>query len=164
MSLLEQMGNIWRIRDLRRKILVTLGLLAVCRLGVYIPLPSVNVHALGQYFQRVADTPGGQLLGLVNLFAGGALRNAGVFGLGIMPYISASIIFTLLAQVIPSLEALKKEGAAGQKKLNQYTRIATVFICLLQGAILVRGLYAFGDVVPESIRESSFASLRFTIV
>jgi preprotein translocase subunit SecY len=164
MSLLEQLGNIWRIRDLRRKILITLGLLAICRLGVYIPLPSVNVHALDVYFQQIKDTPGGQLLGLVNLFAGGALRNAAVFGLGIMPYISASIIFTLLAQVIPSLEALRKEGAAGQKKLNQYTRIATVFICLLQGAVLVRGLYAFEGVVPAAIRESAFGSVRFMLV
>jgi preprotein translocase subunit SecY len=81
-----------------------------------------------------------------------------------MPYISASIIFTLLAQVIPSLEALRKEGAAGQKKLNQYTRIATVFICLLQGAVLVRGLYAWEGVVPAAIRESSFASVRFMLV
>jgi preprotein translocase subunit SecY len=81
-----------------------------------------------------------------------------------MPYISASIIFTLLAQVIPSLEALKKEGAAGQKKLNQYTRIATVFICLLQGAVLVRSLYAFEGVVPDAIRESALGSIRFMLV
>lgn len=163
MSLLEQMGNIWRIRDLRRKILITIALLALCRIGVYIPLPGVNVHALKEFFDRVGGTPGGHVLGLVNLFAGGALRNGAVFGLGIMPYISASIIFTLLANVVPSLEALRKEGAAGQKKLNQYTRIATVFICLFHGAILVRGLFVWPGVIPDAIRESGFATFRFML-
>jgi len=154
MSLLEQMGNVWRIRDLRRKILITLGLLAICRVGVYVPLPGVDTQALGEFFRQIGGTAGGQVLGLVNLFAGGALRRGAVFGLGIMPYISASIIFTLLANVIPSLEALKKEGAAGQKKLNQYTRIATVFICFFQGAIVVRGLFWYPGVIPDYIRES----------
>ena len=163
MSVLEHMANIWRIRDLRRKILITIGLLALCRVGVYIPLPHVNVHALSRLFKNMANTPGGQALGLVNLFAGGALARGAVFGLGIMPYISASIIFTLLTNVVPSLEALRKEGAAGQRKLNQYTRIATVFICLFQGALLVRGLYRWEGVVPDALRESWGASLRFML-
>ncbi len=163
MSVLEQLANVWRIRDLRRKILVTVGLLAVCRVGVYIPLPGIDVQALKALFEGAAGTAGGHVMGLINLFAGGALGNGAIFGLGIMPYISASIIFTLLANVVPSLEALRKEGAAGQKKLNQYTRVATVFICLVQGAVFVRGLFGYG-VVPEAVRQSWFASLKFMAV
>jgi preprotein translocase subunit SecY len=163
MSLLEQFGNVWRIKDLRRKLLITLGLLSLCRVGVYIPLPGINVEALGALFQRVGQGAGGQVLGLINMFAGGAMRNGAIFGLGIMPYISSSIIFTLLAQVVPSLEALRKEGQAGQRKLNQYTRVATVFICLFQGAILVRGLYSFQNVVPDAIRLSGAQSFKFML-
>jgi preprotein translocase subunit SecY len=162
MSLFEQIANILHIRDLRRKILITLALLALCRVGAYVPLPGVNVHALEEMFRNLGGSAAGQVLGLVNLFAGGALSRAAVFGLGIMPYISASIIFTLLANVVPSLEALRKEGAAGQRKLNQYTRIATVFICLFQGMLLVRGLYGWGVVAPE-ITESTLASVRFML-
>jgi len=163
MSVLEHMANIWRIRDLRRKILFTLGLLALCRVGVYVPLPNVNLHALGKFFKDMGDSPGAQALGLVNLFAGGALGKGAIFGLGIMPYISASIIFTLLANVIPSLEALRKEGAAGQRKLNQYTRVATVFICLLQGMVLVRGLYSMPGIISEAARASWLGSFRFML-
>ncbi len=155
MSLFEQLGNVWRIRDLRRKILITLGLLALCRVGVYIPVPGVNTKALADLLKSMSSTAGGQLLGIVNLFSGGAFTRGAIFGLGVMPYISASIIFTLLANVIPSLEALKKEGAAGQKKLNQYTRIATVFICFFQGAIVVRGLFfSFPGVIPDYVAQS----------
>ncbi|MHC4788294.1 MAG: preprotein translocase subunit SecY, partial [Planctomycetota bacterium] len=163
MSVLEQLGNIWRIRDLRRKVLITLGLLALCRVGVYVPLPGVNAHALADVFERAGESAAGHLLGLVNLFAGGALSKGAIFGLGIMPYISASIIFTLLSNVIPGLEALRKEGASGQKKLNQYTRIATVFICLFQGTVLVRALFGWPGVVPDAVRESGFATFRFML-
>jgi len=163
MSLLDQIGNIWRIRELRRKLLITFGLLAICRIGVYIPLPGIDVSALGRFYKQLAGTAGGQVLGLINLFSGGAMARGAIFGLGIMPYISASIIFTLLANVVPSLEALRKEGGAGQKKLNQYTRVTTVFICLFQGAIIVRGLYNVPEVIPDAIRASWFASFRFIV-
>ncbi len=162
MSVLEHLANLWRIRDLRRKILITAALLAVCRVGVYIPLPGIDVQALRAFLGRISDTAGGHVMGLINLFAGGALYQGAIFGLGIMPYISASIIFTLLANVVPSLEAIRKEGAAGQKKLNQYTRIATVFICLFQGAVVIRGLYGFG-VIPEAVAESWLASLKLMV-
>jgi preprotein translocase subunit SecY len=155
MSLVEQLGNVWRIRELRRKILITLGLLALCRVGVYIPVPGVDTKALGDFLKSMGNTAS-QLLGLVNLFSGGAFSKGAIFGLGVMPYISASIIFTLLANVIPSLEALKKEGAAGQKKINQYTRIATVFICFFQGAIVVRGLFFYQGVIPDYVINSFF--------
>ncbi len=160
MNLLEQMTNVWRIRDLRRKILITLGLLTLCRVGVYVPLPGVNVEILTEYL-RAQRGAAAQLLGIVNLFAGGAMSRGTIFALGIMPYISASIIFTLLAQVIPSLEALRKEGASGQKKLNQYTRIATVFICFFQGMFLVRGLFV--EALPTEVRQSWFGMSRFML-
>jgi preprotein translocase subunit SecY len=162
MTVLEHMGNIWRIRDLRRKLLITLGLLAICRIGVYVPLPNVDLTALGRLFKGLGDTPAGQALGLVNLFAGGALSQGAIFGLGIMPYITASIIFTLLANVVPSLEALRKEGAAGQRKMNQYTRVATVFICLLQGMVVVRTLYS-ADIVPLAVRATWWGSFKFML-
>jgi preprotein translocase subunit SecY len=168
MKLWNQFLNIFRIPDLRRKVLFTLGILALCRVGVYVPLPGVDVSVLGDYFKSVQGQPGGQILGLVNLFAGGALSRGAIFGLGIMPYISASIIFQLLASVVPSLERLQKEGEAGRKKINQYTRIATVFICLFQGAVLVRGLYGFQyggqAVVPDIYRETWWASFRFLVL
>jgi preprotein translocase subunit SecY len=163
MSLVEQLGNVWRIRELRRKILITLGLLALCRVGVYIPVPGVDTKALGDFLKSMGSTAGGQLLGIVNLFSGGAFSRGAVFGLGVMPYISASIIFTLLANVIPSLEALKKEGATGQKKLNQYTRIATVFICFFQGAIVVRGLFFYPGVIPDYVINSLFYRTAFML-
>jgi len=163
MSVLEQMANVWRIRDLRRKMLITVGLLAVCRIGVYVPLPGVNVQALGQYFRGIGGTTAGHVLALVNLFAGGALGNGAIFALGIMPYISASIIFQLLASVVPSLEALRKEGASGYAKLNQYTRIATVFICFVQGSFLARTLYRIPGIVPAEVLDSWFGSLKFLL-
>lgn len=144
MPFLEQALNIFRIRDLRRRLLITIGLIAVCRVGVYVPLPSVDTSMLA----GAADEAGG-LLGMINLFTGGAYRNGAIFALGVMPYISASIIFQLLMNVVPSLERLKKEGEAGRRKLNQYTRIATVFICILQGAVLIRSLQAYGIVHAE---------------
>ena len=163
MSLMEQLGNIWRIHDLRRKLLITLGLMAACRVGVYVPVPGVDSVALGKFIQSMGGSASGQMLHLVDLFSGGALTRGAIFGLGVMPYISASIIFTLLANVVPSLEALKKEGAAGQKKINQYTRIATVFICFFQGAIVVRGLFFFQGVIPDSILQSWFNRTMFML-
>ena len=96
MTILEQMGSAWRIRDLRRKILVTLGLLAICRVGVFVPLPGIDVGALQRGFARVGGGGGLGVLGMLNLFTGGALGRGAIFALGIMPYITASIIFTML--------------------------------------------------------------------
>ena len=163
MSFFEQMGNVWRVRPLRRKMLITLGLLAICRIGVYIPLPDINVEVLGNLFKQVEGEGVGRLLGLADMFTGGALRRGAIFGLGIMPYISASIIFTLLANVVPALEQLRKEGAAGQKKINQYTRIATVFLCLFQGALITRTLLLSGDIITEAARVTAFARFRFMV-
>ncbi len=146
MPFLEQALNIYRIRDLRRRLLITIGLIAVCRVGVYVPLPSVDTSRLAGAVEEA-----GGLLGMINLFTGGAIKNGAIFALGVMPYISASIIFQLLMNVVPSLERLKKEGDAGRRKLNQYTRIATVFICMFQGAVLIRSLQSYGIVRAEEV-------------
>ncbi len=129
-------ANIFRVPDLRRKVLVTLFMIAVFRLGTYIPLPGVNTAAVDELVQQVRGGTGGgvaqKALTFIDLFTGGALVRCTVFGLGIMPYISASIIFQLLATVIKPLEELQREGEAGRKKINQYTRYATVGLCMVQ--------------------------------
>src|SRR6059036_1006629 len=127
------LGNIFRIPELRRKIGFTLFLLVVYRLGFHVPLPGINQEEMEQAVKREGGSSGfGQLAAAFSLFTGGDLRQSTVFGLGIMPYISASIIFQLLATVVPSLEKLQKEGESGRKKINEYTRYATVVICLFQ--------------------------------
>ena len=141
---MEALLSIFRIPDLRRKVLITMALLALCRLGSYVPIPGVNVEALHALLDRMANDPVGRILGLMNLFAGGAFANCAIFGLGVMPYISASIIFQLLASVVPSLEQLQKEGEAGRKRITQYTRYATVGLCFLQGFITIQGLRSGG--------------------
>jgi preprotein translocase subunit SecY len=115
--------------DLRKRILFTLAMLAIYRIGVHVPTPGVDGNAVFSFFQ--AQSRG--IFGLFNTFTGGALSQFSVFALGIMPYISASIIFQLLTSAVPSLEALKKEGEQGRKKINQYTRYATVALAIIQG-------------------------------
>ncbi len=160
MPLFEQLANMFRIRDLRRRIFITLGLIAVTRVGCFIPLPGLDAARLGEALQQAGEGAGA-VFGILNMFSGGALAQGAVFGLGIMPYISASIIFQLLANVIPRLERLRKEGESGRKKLNQYTRMATVAICLFQGIVVVWGLSRYG-VVPEYARQSWFYMLWFS--
>jgi preprotein translocase subunit SecY len=129
--------NIFRVKDLRNKIMFTLGMLAVYRIGFYVPLPGVDQTLLTQYFQNLSSSGGGGLQQLTEYFAmftGGNLQQSTIFGLGIMPYISASIILQLLGTVVPALEKLRKEGQVGQKKIQEYTRYLTVGICLIQSA------------------------------
>ncbi|MFD1882130.1 preprotein translocase subunit SecY [Paracoccus pacificus] len=121
-------GALGRATELRQRIWFTIGLLIVCRLGTYIPVPGIDGAALRNF---MADAQNG-IGGILTMFTGGALGRMGVFALGIMPYISASIIVQLLASMVPSLEQLKKEGEAGRKKINQYTRYATVALALFQ--------------------------------
>ncbi|HDZ77059.1 MAG TPA: preprotein translocase subunit SecY [Candidatus Omnitrophica bacterium] len=130
--MLKGLANSFKIPDLKRKILVTLGLLVVYRLGCFIPTPGIDSQALSDTFNQMAQTQGGALFGIMNMFSGGAMAKLTVFALGIMPYISASIIFQLLTAVIPALEKLAKEGREGHQKINQYTRIATVFLAIIQ--------------------------------
>jgi len=133
---LESLVNIFRVEELRRKIIITLALLAVFRLGCFIPTPGIDTQALSNFFENLAKTQGATLLGLINIFTGGALRRLSIFALGIMPYISASIIMQLLTGVIPALEKMAQEGRTGYERINQYTRYLTVLICLIQGFML----------------------------
>ena len=122
-------GNILKIPELKKRIIVTFLLLAVYRVGCHIPTPGIDSTALASFFQQASGT----LFGFFNMFAGGALQRLSVFALGIMPYISASIILQLLTVVIPYLERLQKEGEMGRKKIVQYTRYGTVILSIIQG-------------------------------
>ena len=124
--------NIARITELRQRILFTFGMLAVYRLGAFIVTPGIDSSVVRDFFERAAGT----MFGLFSMFSGGALEQLSIFSLGIMPYISASIIFQLLTVVIPQLEALKKEGEQGTKKINQYTRYATIGLALFQSLLI----------------------------
>jgi preprotein translocase subunit SecY len=120
--------TIFKIKELRQKVLITLMFLAIYRIGFHVPLPMINQFEMARAM-RGSDEG---LLGLISMFSGGSLSQSTIFGLGIMPYISASIIFQLLASVYPPLEKLQKEGESGRKKINEYTRYATVLICFVQ--------------------------------
>ena len=120
--------NIFKIPELRKRILFTLGILVVYRIGSHIPTPGVDAQALGEFFKQA----GGSLLGLYDMFAGGAFAKATIFSLGIMPYISASIIMQLLGTVVPFFQKLQKEGEEGRRKITQYTRYGTVLIAAVQ--------------------------------
>jgi preprotein translocase subunit SecY len=135
------------IPELRRRVLFTLIMLAVYRIGVQIPTPGINGEALAAFFAQKAGT----LFGMFNMFSGGALENFSIFALGIMPYISSSIIIQLLTVVIPQLEALKKEGQAGQRKITQYTRYGTVFLSIIQGTFIAAGLQGMTGPGGEAI-------------
>jgi preprotein translocase subunit SecY len=132
--------NSMKIPELRSRILYTLGLLFVARVGAHIPLPGIDPVPLQRFFADQATGGASALMGLYNMFTGGALVKGAVCALGIMPYISASIIFQLMTAVVPALSRLQQEGDVGRQKLTQYTRYATVFICLIQGVLLILAL------------------------
>jgi preprotein translocase subunit SecY len=135
--MLSAFANAFRIPELRGKILFTLAIIAVYRLGSHLPVPGVDFDAVQNYLQNPAQDPSGAFT-LINLFSGGALTQFAIFALGIMPYITSSIIMQLLGVVIPRLEQLQKEGETGRKKIQQYTRYVTVFLALLQSASIVQ--------------------------
>src|SRR5271168_2679563 len=124
----SRLASVFKIKELRQKIFITLLFLAIYRIGFHIPVPMINQIEMSNAMRGNEEG----LLGMILLFSGGNLSQSTIFGLGIMPYISASIIFQLLASVYPPLEKLQKEGEAGRKKINEYTRYATVVICLFQ--------------------------------
>ncbi len=145
--MLKSMFNVFKVPDLKKKVLFTIGILVVYRLGGHIPAPGIDGAALGQFFSSQGNT----LFGMLDLFVGGNLRKATIFALGIMPYITASIVMQLLGGVIPYFEKLKKQGAEGQKKITQYTRYGTV---------LIAAFNAFGiTFFLESITTSSGAAI-----
>jgi preprotein translocase subunit SecY len=139
---ISSIGNIAKIPELKRRVIFTLLMLFVYRLGVHIPVPGLNTAKLKEFLAGLQQT----LFGVIDMFTGGALENFSVFSLGIMPYISASIILQLLTVVVPHLERLSKEGEAGRKKITQYTRYGTVVLSLIQGAGISIGL-AKSDMV-----------------
>jgi len=146
--------------DLRNRILFTLGLLIVYRLGTFIPVPGIDGVALRQFMESAGQGIGG----MVSMFTGGALGRMGIFALGIMPYISASIIVQLMTSMVPALEQMKKEGVQGQKKINQYTRYGTVALATVQAYGLSVGLFS-GDFVQDGITQSYFIfSCMITLV
>lgn len=166
MALADKMSNglgwetFSKAKDLQKRLLFTLGAMIVYRLGTFIPLPGINSSVLADIFARQA----GGILGMFNMFTGGALSRMTLFALNIMPYISASIIVQLAGSVIPSLMALKKEGESGQRKMTQYTRYLTVLITIIQGYGIAVGLEAMVDSTGSSAVLIPGAWFRFTTV
>ena len=150
--MLQALLNVFRIAELRTKILFTLGMLAVFRIGHWVPLPGVNQDALTKLFeQQTTDdgSAGGRVINFISVFSGGAFGRSTIFGLGVMPYISASIIFQLLGQVLPSLKALQQEGPTGRQKIMEWTRLATIALCIVQGIGWLKYISTLGLVIPE---------------
>ena len=146
-SFLNAIRNLWQVPELRRRVVFTLLMLVVYRAGIHISVPGMNPEVLEQVFGGAA----GSLFGVLDLFSGGSLRRFSVFALGIMPYITASIIFQLMTSVYPSLKKIQEEGELGRRKITQYTRYLTVILCLVQGSAFVvwlsrqPGLVSFGS-------------------
>ncbi len=145
MKFAEAVVNVFKIPDLRKRILFTLGLLAVYRIGGHIPTPGVNTEELQRMFEAAAGTA----LGLMNMFSGGQLEQLTIFALGIMPYITASIILQLMTVVIPTLEKLQKEGELGRRKITQWTRYLTIGLSIVQSAGIAFGLQRSENLVYE---------------
>jgi preprotein translocase subunit SecY len=144
--MLSAFANSFKIPELRQRILFTLALIVVVRIGAAIPCPGVNAKVLGAFFSSVVDQQAqGSVIGMFNLFSGGALENCAIFSLGVMPYISASIMMQLLTAVVPSISKMAREEG-GRQKISQYSRVLTVVLCLIQGYLL-----AVGFEHPESI-------------
>jgi preprotein translocase subunit SecY len=145
--LISALQNIFRIPDLKKRVLYSLGMLAVYRVGCHIPTPGIDSQALAHFFAQARGT----LLGMFDMFSGGALEKLTVFALGIMPYISSSIIFQLLTVVIPSIERLSKEGEAGRKKITQYTRYGTIVLSVVQALGISIGLESMTGPAGELV-------------
>lgn len=158
--MLEALQNIFRIPELKRRVLFTLGMLAVYRIGCHIPTPGIDSVALAHFFKQAQGT----LLGLFDMFSGGALERMSVFALGIMPYISSSIIFQLLTVVVPAIEKLSKEGEAGRKKITQYTRYGTVVLSVIQGAGIAIGLESMRGPAGELVIPAPGWSFRLLTI
>ncbi len=158
MSFANAFSNLFRIQELRKRLAFTLGLLAVYRIGVFVTLPGVNRVVM----KKAIETSGG-FLNLFNLFTGGALEQLSIFALGIMPYVSASIILQLLTVVVPQLEKLSKEGEMGRRKITQYTRYGTILLSIVQGFGIARYLESVRagteSVVPDDVKGWGFRIL-----
>ena len=144
-KLIQTIRNIWKIDDLRKRIIYTIGILLIYRFGAYVVLPGVDPSMLNNLQNQSKQG----LLGLLNMFSGGAFANASIFALGIMPYISASIVMQLLGMAIPYFQKLQKEGESGRKKINQITRYLTVVILILQSPAYIANLVS--QLPPEAV-------------
>lgn len=140
-KLVETLKNIFKIEDLRRRIGYTALLILIYRLGCYVVIPGINPNLLGEGSALANQMDSNSLLGLLNVFSGGAFANAAIFALGVMPYITASIIIQLLGMMVPAVQKLMKEGESGRRKMNQWTRLLTIGVLLLQGPTYVANLY-----------------------
>jgi preprotein translocase subunit SecY len=150
---MEKIKTLFKVPELRQKIFITLMFLAIFRIGSWIPLPIVDQNKMQEFAKTLENTTFGQVFGYVAMFAGiNDMSNVTIFGLGIMPYISASIIFQLLASVVPTLEKLMKEGESGRKKINEYTRYATVVLTFFQSIFWVNYLMNKANAVPDHLR------------
>ncbi|GFO66221.1 preprotein translocase subunit SecY [Geomonas sp. Red69] len=158
--MIEAFQNIFKIPELKKKVLFSLAMLAVYRVGCHIPTPGIDAQALAQFFKAAQGT----LLGMFDMFSGGALEKLTVFALGIMPYISSSIIFQLLTVVVPAIEKLSKEGDAGRKKIIQYTRYGTVVLSVVQSFGISIGLEAMRGPAGELVVPNPGWSFRLMTV
>ncbi len=158
--MLEAFQNIFKIPELKKRVLFSLGMLAVYRIGCHIPTPGIDRIALSHFFKQSQGT----LLGLFDMFSGGALERLTVFALGIMPYISSSIIFQLLTVVVPAIEKLSKEGESGRKKIIQYTRYGTVVLSVVQGMGVAVGLESMRGPAGELVVPSPGWGFRILTV
>ncbi len=147
---LETLRNIWAIEELRQRILVTLAFVMVYRLGSYVVLPGIDINALDDARSRAGEAGG--LVGLINMFAGGAFLRASIFGLGIMPYITASIIIQLLGMAVPYFQKLQRDGESGRKKINQYTRLLTIGVTAVQAPGYIASIK---QTAPNAFTDSS---------
>lgn len=155
-----KLSEITQNPELRKRLLFTLSMLAIYRVGVFITVPEVNRNAM----EQIISSSGGGLLGLLNLFTGGALQLMSIFALGIMPYISASIIMQMMAVVVPAVERMKKEGQQGQKKINQYTRYGTVLLSLIQGFLISSYLINLNESSPGLLVDSGLSFRLLTVI
>ena len=153
----EKIRKIWGIKDLRRNILFVIGMLVAFRLAAHIPIPGVDSVALKQYLAS------NQILGLMNVFSGGTMQNFSVVMLGVSPYITASIIFQLLAMVIPRLEEMQKEGESGQQKINMYTRWSTVPLAFLQAYAMIKLLGQSQNQILPDLNMFNLIAVMLTI-
>ena len=140
-KLVETLKNIYKIEELRKRVIYTIGLLLVYRLGSFVVIPGINPNALGEGSALASQLEGNGLLGLLNVFSGGAFGNAAIFALGVMPYITASIIIQLMGIMIPYFQKMQKEGESGRRKMNQWTRMLTIIVLLIQGPAYITNLY-----------------------
>jgi preprotein translocase subunit SecY len=152
----ETLSKIVNVKELRGKLIATALLLIVYRLGKFIPTPGIDVNAITEFVNNAQGGVMGRMLSMADMFTGGALSSGAIFGLGIMPYITASIIMQLLVAIVPSLSRIAHEGATGRKRINQIVRVSTVALCLVQATIYCGGLLRMGTFVSPAVSSAQF--------